>query len=206
MSETLSLFATRIYRSPLTARNLPELRDDLLEASDALEQEDSAGRRWCREHGYKGYTSYGSLGDLPQRFTAFDNLRRALDKHVAKFSDEIGFDLAGGKLKLDSLWVNVLPKGGAHSGHIHPHAVISGTFYLSLPEGSSTLKFEDPRLGFMMAAPTRRSQAAQDLQPFISLEPHENEVILWESWLRHEVGLNKSKAKRISISFNYAWV
>ena len=206
MSETLSFFATRIYRSPLGAKAPQDLRQDLLDACKALESEDSAGRKWCRDNGYKGYTSYGSLSDLPQRFTAFDHLRRMLDKHVTKFSEELGFDLAGGRLKLDSLWVNMMPSGGVHTGHIHPHSVISGTFYLSLSQGSSTLKFEDPRLGFMMAAPTRKSTVDQDQKPFISLMPCENEIIMWESWLRHEVGLNKSKTKRISISFNYAWV
>ncbi len=206
MSEILSLFATRIYRSTLGGKAPEELRQDLLEASEALELEDIAGRRWCRENGYKGYTSYGSLNDLPQRFTAFDDLRRALDKHVAKFRDEVGFDLAGGKLKLDSMWVNVMPSGGVHCGHIHPHSVVSGTFYLRRPEGASSLKFEDPRLGFMMAAPMRKSDAARDLKPFVTLDPCENEVILWESWLRHEVVLNKSKSKRVSISFNYSWV
>jgi uncharacterized protein (TIGR02466 family) len=206
MSEILSLFATRIYRAPLGGRAPDDLRLDLKDASEVLEVEDKAGRKWCRYNGYRGYTSYASLNDLPQRISAFDDLRRALDKHVAKFSGEVGFDLAGGKLKLDSIWVNVLPSGGVHTGHIHPHSVVSGTFYVSLPEGSSTLKFEDPRLSMMMAAPTRHPSAAQDLQPFVFLTPMIGEVILWESWLRHEVALNKSKEKRISISFNYAWV
>jgi uncharacterized protein (TIGR02466 family) len=206
MSELLSLFATRIYRAALGGKAHEDLRLDLVDACEALEVEDKAGRKWCRDNGYKGYTSYASLGDLPQRFSAFDDLRRALDKHVAKFSAEVGFDLAGGKLKLDSIWVNVMPSGGVHSGHIHPHSVLSGTYYVAVPEGSSTLKFEDPRLTMMMAAPTRKSDAAQDLQPFIFLTPAHGEVILWESWLRHEVTPNKSKDKRISISFNYNWV
>jgi uncharacterized protein (TIGR02466 family) len=206
MSETLSLFATRIYRAPLGGKTPEDLRLDLVDACEVLEVEDKAGRKWCRENVYKGYTSYASLGDLPQRFSAFDDLRRALDKHVAKFSAEVGFDLAGGKLKLDSVWVNVMPSGGVHTGHIHPHSVVSGTYYVAVPEGSSTLKFEDPRLTMMMAAPTRKTDAARDLQSFIFLTPEQGEVILWESWLRHEVALNKSKEKRISISFNYAWV
>jgi uncharacterized protein (TIGR02466 family) len=30
-------------------------------------------------------------------------------------------------------------------------------------------------------------------------------VLMWESWLRHEVAASRAKAERISISFNYAW-
>jgi uncharacterized protein (TIGR02466 family) len=206
MSDVLTLFATRIYRAPLGGKDAQALREDLAQSCDILASEDKAGRAWCRQHGYKGYTSYASLSDLPARDPAFDSLRKSLDKHVAAFSKEVGFDLAGGKLKLDSLWVNVLPNGGVHSGHIHPHSVISGTYYVSTPEDAASLKFEDPRLAMMMAAPTRHQDAPQDLQSFVFLAPHEGEVILWESWLRHEVVLNRSRAPRVSISFNYSWV
>jgi uncharacterized protein (TIGR02466 family) len=206
MSDVLSLFATRIYRSPLSVKSNSGLRADLARACDMLKDEDSAGQAWCLEQNYKGYTSYASLSDLPRRDPAFEDLRKALDKHVASFAREVGFDLAGGKLKLDSLWVNVLPQGGVHTGHIHPHSVVSGTYYVAVPEDAASIKFEDPRLAMMMAAPTRQTDADQSLQPFVFLAPQEGEVILWESWLRHEVVLNRSKSARVSISFNYAWV
>jgi uncharacterized protein (TIGR02466 family) len=74
MSETLFLFATRIYRAALGGKAPDDLRLDLVDACEALEIEDKAGRKWCRDNGYKGYTSYASLGDLPQRFSAFDDL------------------------------------------------------------------------------------------------------------------------------------
>ncbi|MEN9874802.1 MAG: hypothetical protein RL186_1699 [Pseudomonadota bacterium] len=206
MPETLSLFATHVTKSALVHKNGEALRAELLSACQELEAQDGAGRAWCRANGYMGYTSYASLADLPQRFPAFDALRRALDAHVKGFAELVAFDLGGGKLKLDSLWVNVLPRGGIHTGHIHPHSVVSGTYYVSVPDGASALKLEDPRLPQMMATPPRRSDAGLAHQTFVSLQPQEGEVILWESWLRHEVVMNTSTAKRVSISFNYAWV
>jgi uncharacterized protein (TIGR02466 family) len=206
MADILTLFATKLYRAPLGGKRAETLRDDLALACEALQSEDRAGRAWCRDNGYKGYTSYASLSDLPRRDPAFDDLRKELDKHVARFGGDVGFDLAGGRLKLDSLWINVLPAGGVHTGHIHPHSVISGTYYVAVPENAASLKLEDPRLPMMMAAPTRLADADQCLQPFVFLSPQEGEVILWESWLRHEVVLNRARAQRISISFNYAWI
>jgi uncharacterized protein (TIGR02466 family) len=82
--------------------------------------------------------------------------------------------------------------------------VVSGTYYVQVPDGASALKLEDPRLPMMMAQPVRSAQAPQELQPFVFLAPQEGEAILWESWLRHEVVMNRSKAPRISVSFNYA--
>jgi uncharacterized protein (TIGR02466 family) len=95
------------------------------------------------------------------------------------------------------LWVNVLRPGGAHSGHIHPHSIVSGTAYVVVPPGAGTLKLEDPRLPMLMAAPARPDT-------FVYAQPIEGAVFLWESWLRHEVTPSTAKAERISISFNYA--
>ena len=57
----------------------------------------------------------------------------------------------------------------------------------------------------MMAAPPRKKNAREDLRSFIYAKPEAGEVLLWESWLRHEVPMNMSDDERISISFNYNW-
>jgi uncharacterized protein (TIGR02466 family) len=195
-----SLFATRFYEAELAA---PALLAELEEACRALAEEDGAGRRWSRDHGYRGYTSYASLNDLPARDPRFAELARLLNRHVAAFAADCAFDLAGRGLKLDSLWVNVLKPGGAHSGHIHPHSAVSGTVYVAVPPGSGRLKLEDPRLPMMMAAPPRRRDAPEALQTFVYAEPAPGKVFLWESWLRHEVVPGRWKGERISVSFNY---
>jgi uncharacterized protein (TIGR02466 family) len=197
---TRSLFATRFYQSEL---GRPALVAELETACRALAREDAAGRRWSSEHGYRGYTSYASLNDLPTRDPSFAELVRLLNRHVASFAADCAFDLGGRRLRLDSLWVNVLKPGGAHSGHIHPHSAVSGTVYVTVPPGSGALKLEDPRLAMMMAAPPRSADAPEDLRTFVYAEPAPGTVFLWESWLRHEVVPGTGKGERISISFNY---
>jgi uncharacterized protein (TIGR02466 family) len=195
-----TLFATRFYEEMLEA---PGLVEELEEACRLLAAEDEAGRRWSRAHAYRGYTSYASLNDLPQRDPAVADLVRHLNRHVSAFAAECAFDLGGRRLKLDSLWVNVLKRGGAHSGHIHPHSVVSGTVYVAVPPGAGVLKLEDPRLPMMMAAPPRRADAPEELRTFVYTEPRAGSIFLWESWLRHEVVPGTAKGERISISFNY---
>ena len=172
---------------------------------EAIAEDDEAGQDWCEKHGYPGYTSYASLNDLPWRFPIFADLEKALDKHVAAFVKDLGFDLQGKKLKCGSFWINILPEGGMHASHIHPHSVISGTTYVAMPKGTSALKLEDPRLPMMMAAPLRNKKAAQEMQSFVYVKPEVGEVLLWESWLRHEVPMNMAEEDRISVSFNYEW-
>ena len=108
-------------------------------------------------------------------------------------------------MKLEDIWINILPEGGMHASHIHPHSVISGTTYVAMPDGTSALKLEDPRSARMMASPVRRKDARQELRTFIYAKPVAGDVLLWESWLRHEVPMNMSEEDRISVSFNYSW-
>ncbi|HEX4738766.1 MAG TPA: TIGR02466 family protein [Allosphingosinicella sp.] len=194
------LFASRFYEGALDD---PAFVAELEEACRALAEEDQAGRRWSREHHYRRYTSYASLNDLPARDPRFAELVRRLNRHVAKFAEECAFDLGGRRLRLDSLWVNVLKPGGVHSAHIHPHSIVSGTVYVAIPTGSGALKLEDPRLPMMMAAPPRRPDAPEDLRTFVYAEPKPGTLYLWESWLRHEVVPGTGRGERISISFNY---
>ena len=198
-----TLFATRFYEGRIAS---PSLTSDLEEACRSLAREDKAGRRWSRDHHYRGYTSYASLSDLPERDPRFAALVRILGRHVAGFAAEAALELGGRRLRLDSLWANVLKPGGAHSGHIHPHSVVSGTVYVAVPPGSAPLKLEDPRLPLMMAAPPRREDAPEDLRSFVTLAPQSGTILLWESWLRHEVAANAARSPRISISFNCGWV
>ena len=188
-----SLFATQLYEAEIGDDGL---LDELARSIRALAQDDGAGRSWSKEHRYAGYTSYASLNDLPRRDPAFADLAKLLGRHATEFAVASGMDLAR-KPKLDSLWVNLLKAGGHHSGHIHPHSIISGTLYVTVPTGSGVIRFEDPRLPLMMAAPQRSDS-------FFKVEPRPGLLLMWESWLRHEVLAGTGKGERLSISFNFA--
>jgi uncharacterized protein (TIGR02466 family) len=190
---TRPLFATLLYEAELGD---DALLSELAHSIRALAQDDEAGRGWSRQHRYAGYTSYASLNDLPRRDPSFADLATLLNRHAAKFARECAFNLSR-KPKLDSLWANLLKSGGHHSGHIHPHSLISGTLYVEVPRGSGAIRFEDPRLPLMMAAPTRPDT-------FVTVEPRPGLLLMWESWLRHEVLSGTGRGERLSISFNFS--
>ena len=205
MSKIESLFVTRLYRAPLAEFGKPLALSELESACLSIAYDDEAGQEWCERNDYDGYTSYASLTDLAWRFPTFKDLVEILDKHVATFAKDLQFELGDKRIKLDSLWINILPTGGVHTSHLHPHSVISGTTYVTMPRGASAIKFEDPRLAMMMAAPVRKSNVRDELRHFIYVSPEIGDVLLWESWLRHEVPINLADEERISISFNYRW-
>ena len=179
-----SLFVTKLYEADL---GTGDLLSELAHSIRALATDDAAGQRWSDEHRYAGYTSYASLNDLPRRDPAFGDLAKLLGRHANEFAKDCAFDL-GRKPKLDSLWVNLLRGSGHHSAHIHPHSILSGT----------------PRLPLMMAAPKRDPDASDAMQTFVTVEPRPGLLLLWESWLRHEVMPGRGRGERLSISFNFA--
>ena len=204
MTKSTPLFLTPLYRAPLSDYG-PIDAVELNQSCLVIADDDEAGQEWCEANDFPGYTSYASLTDLPWRFPIFKDLVDVLDKHVAAFAKECHFDLGDKPLKLEDLWINILPEGGIHTAHIHPHSVISGTTYVAMPKGTSAIKFEDPRLAMMMAAPPRLKTAPEGLQQFVYVKPDVGDVLLWESWLRHEVPMNMAEEERISVSFNYKW-
>jgi uncharacterized protein (TIGR02466 family) len=190
---TRSIFVTTLYEADLGDA---QLLSELTHSIRSLAAYDVAGQRWSKEHHYPGYTSYASLNDLPKRDPVIGDLSKLLLRHAVEFSRECGFDLHR-KPRLDSMWANLLKSGGHHGGHVHPHSFISGTLYVEVPKGSGAIRFEDPRLPMMMAAPPRE-------ETFVRVEPRPGLLLMWESWLRHEVLPGTGRAERLSISFNFA--
>jgi uncharacterized protein (TIGR02466 family) len=131
-----ALFVTRLHEASFARdKGFADFNAELADACGMLAAEDKAGRAWCKAKAYPGYTSYASLDDLPRRATIFADLVRKLDREARVFAETLALDLGPrGRLKLDSLWVGILEKGAAHAAHIHPHSVISGTYYVAVPE------------------------------------------------------------------------
>ena len=203
---TRAWFPTLIYREPLQPRGLARFNEDLAEECRRLRAYDAAGRRWSKANYPGGYTSYASMNELHRFSSTFAQLEKRLLRHVRIFAQQLELDLRGRKIRLTDCWVNIMPPSAAHSLHLHPLSFISGTYYVATPRGCPGLKFEDPRLDRFMAAPPRLPGARPANRTHVTYPAEAGQVILFESWLRHEVAANRVDAERISISFNYNWV
>jgi uncharacterized protein (TIGR02466 family) len=200
-----SLFPTLIYSAPLNTARTRGLNSRLLRECLQLRSDDAAGRRWSKKNYPGGYTSYNSAARLYEVSPTFAELRGKLDGHVKKFVRELELDLSQRELAMTDCWVNIMRRRVVHSWHLHPLATISGTYYVQTPRGCPGLKFEDPRLERFMAAPPRKAKCKKELRPWLVLPARAGNVVLFESWLRHEVPPNTADGERISISFNYNW-
>jgi uncharacterized protein (TIGR02466 family) len=199
-------FPTLIYAAPLQPRGAAALNRALLDDCHKVRIHDRAGQRWCRKNYPAGYTSYGTICNLHRTFSTFMELERKIRPHALRFAERLEMNLAGGRLEMTDCWVNLMSRHAVHSLHLHPLAVLSGTYYVRTPRGCSRLRFEDPRLDKQMGAPPKRADARPENRQQISYDVEAGKVILFESWLRHEVASNPSNGERVSVSFNYNWV
>jgi uncharacterized protein (TIGR02466 family) len=200
-----SFFPTRIYAAPLQRQPWKPFNDRLLQECLQMRHDDVAGQRWSRKNYPGGYTSYGSVSRMQQISPTFALLEKRLARHVKKFAAALEFDLADRPLVMTDCWVNIMPRHVVHSLHLHPLSTLSGTYYVQTPRGAPGLKFEDPRLDRFMAAPPRVADCSVEHQSWVVMPATAGSLLLFESWLRHEVVPNPVAQERISISFNYSW-
>jgi uncharacterized protein (TIGR02466 family) len=202
-----NLFPTLIYVDQLWKKNSKNEKQlqELLREVKSIQRTDLPGQDWSKKNYFGGYTSYGSMDRLDQFSSSFFNLEKKFHQHVVRFANQLHWECKAKDLVLNSIWANVMPQGSYHSFHIHPLSVISGTFYVNSPKGSSPLQFEDPRMSKMMACPPKSKKTPLTHQWHYSHQPQAGELVLFESWLRHQVPAQKIQTERVSISFNYSW-
>jgi len=199
-------FPTRIYEARLQNASWRQFNNELHRECYQIRDNDADGQKWSRKNYPGGYTSYGSICRLHKFSSTFMELERKLNRHVKSFARELDLDLEGRALAMTDCWVNIMPHQVVHGLHLHPLSTVSGTYYVKTPAGCSGIKFEDPRLDRFMAAPPRRTGARPEQRAHVTYPAQAGNVVLFESWLRHEVPASPIAAERVSISFNYAWV
>jgi uncharacterized protein (TIGR02466 family) len=200
-----ALFPTLVYAAKLQPAGWEPFNARLLHECRQYAADDPAGHDWSATRYPGGYTSYGSLSRMQTLSPTFATLERKLQRHVGAFTRSLEYDLDGRKLTMTDCWINIMPRGVTHGLHLHPVSTISGTYYVRTPKGAPGLKLEDPRLDRFMAAPPRKRDGRVENRPWVTLPVAAGTVVLFESWLRHEVPSNPAASDRVSISFNFNW-
>lgn len=107
-------------------------------------------------------------------------------------------------------WANVNRRGDYHDPHNHPHAYLSGTYYVAVPAAGGArpdnrpdvrpgaISFYDPR-GFANMTAIRGDR---QIEAEFTHRPEAGDILLWPAFLMHFVHPNLSDEKRVSISFN----
>jgi len=99
-------------------------------------------------------------------------------------------------------WLNITKPGESHHEHCHSNSIISGVFYISTGRGDK-ITFVDhftPTKQLIFFEPKEFTTWNSSIWSFPSKT---NELILFPSWVNHQVQVNeKATTDRISIAFN----
>lgn len=196
---TKDLFVTKLHVGELTDTSmLTELRD----AVRAIARSDEAGQLWSKQFDYRGYCSCASLNELHRRDDVFGRVGEWLTVQAEAFASDCAFALDRSP-RLERMWINIIAPAGFQRSHVHVRSILSGVLYIDAPEGSGSVCFEDPRLAMMMAAPMRTDGAPLSLHSFVAEPAKVGGLLMWESWLRHEVLTGTACEDRASLVFDF---
>ena len=110
-----------------------------------------------------------------------------------------------------NMWANINRSGHGNEAHSHPGAFWSGVYYVddggidADPSLGGELEFMDPRgAGPVMYAPHLRVAMPGGLAAGANemVRPKAGRMVMFPSWVLHQVRLYRGTAERISIAFN----
>ena len=106
-----------------------------------------------------------------------------------------------GALEITGCWANLSPTGDGHKPHTHPNNYLSGVYYVQTQKGANRISFDDPRPQTNIISP-RTIESTDENAGQIHIDVSEGMMLLFPSWLQHQVPPNASDRMRISIAFN----
>lgn len=184
----MDLFPTRVWTV-----DLAHLNAHLPDWMDAIEAMRVAHPQAAGRSNRRGWNSAPTLFDDARFAPLQAAVRSVMDFAFA----EMGPPTPRYRLQA---WANVHDQGGYNTFHHHAGALLSGCYYLALPEGSGALTLRDPRAGAMLSPwqGSLRPNAGSE----ISLTPQAGQLVLFPNWLEHATQTHEGITPRVSIPIN----
>ena len=104
-------------------------------------------------------------------------------------------------LTITGCWANINPPDARHRAHTHPNNYLSGVYYVRAPQGGNHISITDPRVQRSVMQPRFKKDSVLNAS-VINLEVADGVMILFPSWLQHDVRRNASNEERVTIAFN----
>ena len=144
------------------------------------------------------YTTHGTY-DL-SKDKKFDLLIDNITYHVHQFAK---MHNCTETYKSAYAWMNIAKEADYQEFHTHNGCVFSAVYYVSAPEGSGRIVFEDPKEPDMCPLKTKTNR--NDLScSRVGYAPMAGTLLIFRSYLRHCVEPGTNNDPRISIALNFS--
>ena len=169
-----------------------DLQEKMLPIVEDILQDES---KLTYEWGYKNtYTGYEGIEQAPEMNEFIEFIQEIGEQYL----NNLGYISPGLN---PTIFASQMFQGDKHPRHCHSNATLSGVFYLDCPPGSSDIVFYDPRNFRDVKCLSTIEQNSLN-SPNCNYSPQPGLLLLWESWIHHEVLENKSETGRTTLVFN----
>lgn len=166
---------------------------------DFNEDEIKSYKKIYDEHSKNELNLIGKSSRVLDETEAFSEIKEFIQVHLNQYTHQVyGMNIKQ-KIKITTSWLNLSKPGMAHHHHTHPNSFVSGVFYFqTIPKDS--IRFTSPITAFSNINFGRLANGNH--YDTLNEPVHNGRLIIFPSWLRHEVLTNRSDEDRISLAFN----
>lgn len=134
----------------------------------------------------------------------FADIRKIIGRTSAECAKHLGFDFTKANLVFQEMWINKNSPGDYNKAHVHPNAVLSGSYYVKVPQNSGNIEFYDPVRERIMSVYPIKKRTKVNSQA-LEYRCSDGLLVIFPSWLQHSVQPNRSDDFRVSIAFNMGY-
>ena len=176
-------------------------RESLTNFVYLVKDEDPVGRTQTNHGGWQSHDFIDSVMDI----NPLKGIRDAIMERAYAAADQFGFSAYS--LKMINLWININGKGAFNHLHTHPGGVLSGVYYLKLPDCchghlSFVRDFQYTQMKEYWGDGDNVHRWEHMNETEHDVFPEENQLVIFPAWLPHSVSVSSGDGDRISISFN----
>ena len=188
------LFPDPIFHCKL--ENYKQINKELLNYILELQKKDKKGNNRSNRGGWHS-PNFDLVNPGPP--INFINSFKDFLKHIIE--DEIGWEYIPNKQRVVAMWAIINKKNSYNVKHNHQNCYLSSAYYIKKPENSGDITFYDPKESKTYRFPEVEKHTNYSAQS-ITIKPEEGDLLIFPSYLYHDVGVNLSDEERIVVSFN----
>lgn len=182
--------------------------EDFAPVNDAIVSE-MARVDWDSEHRRRGLDHEVSRRHGEDVFITLDlvpSVRAIVDAfsyNCNEIARDTGWDLERHEIRVTDFWAHLTPPGRSTQSHHHMPDHLSCAYYVRTPPECGNLRIDDDRKHRILEPD---GTPGPTTSTFVEIPAREGRMVIFPSWMSHQVGENRSGEQRISLSMNAALV
>ena len=189
----------KLFPSPVfqfKVQNYENLNKQLTQYIYDLHKNDKEGIQRSNVNGWHSKKFKKKKDNIPYNFV------KSIHAYVKEvIVDGFGWKYVPEKVGVSEIWAIINKKGTFNSSHNHPGSYLSAAYYVKAPNNCGNIHFYDPNEIKKFNSPPIENRTELSASGF-SIKAQEGSLLIFPSYLYHDVGKNLSNEDRIVISFN----